>query len=87
MATGTRVLCADEASHNELMPPDSCLPSDDVKAWRDAIVSVHKEWKQRSTSDEHHVWPEADEALIGHAKSFDMSVFNQRTCDAYDSLV
>ena len=87
MATGTRVLCADEASHNELMPPDSCLASDDVKAWRDAIVSVHKEWKQRSTSDEHHVWPEADEALIGHAKSFDMSVFNQRTCDAYDSLI
>jgi len=48
---------------------------------------VHSEWKKRSASDEHHVWSKADEALIEHAKKFDMSVFNQRTCDAYDSLV
>lgn len=87
MATGTRVLCSDAASHNELMPIGSCLASDDAKAWSEAILAVHSEWEGRSASDEHHVWPKADEALVAHAKSFDMSVFNQRTSDAYGRLV
>lgn len=86
MATGTRVLCSNEASHNELMPEGSCLPADDVKAWRAALLDVHQGWKQRTSSDEKHRWPDADQALVAHAHSFDMNVYNQRTSDAYNTL-
>lgn len=86
MATGTRVLCSNEASHNELMPEGSCLPADDVVSWRAALLDVHQGWKQRTSSDEKHRWPDADQALVAHAHSFDMNVYNQRTSDAYNSL-
>ena len=86
MATGTRVLCSNEASHNELMPEGSCLPADDVEAWRAALLDVHQGWKQRTSSDEKHRWPDADQALVAHAHSFDMNVYNQRTSDAYNTL-
>lgn len=86
MATGTRVLCSNEASHNELMPEGSCLPADDVEAWRAALLDVHQGWKQRTSSDEKHRWPDADQALVAHAHSFGMNVYNQRTSDAYNTL-
>ena len=86
MATGTPVLCSNEASHNELMPDGSCLPADDVEAWRAALLDVHQGWKHRTCSDEHHRWPDADQALVSHAHSFDMNTYNQRTSDAYNSL-
>lgn len=86
MATGTPVLCSNEASHNELMPEGSCLPADDVEAWRAALLDVHQGWKQRTSSDEVHRWPDADQTLVTHAHSFDMNVYNQRTSDAYNSL-
>lgn len=86
MATGTRVLCSNEASHNELMPEGSCLPADDVVSWRAALLDVHQGWKQRTSSDEKHRWPDADQALVAHAHSFDMNVYNQRTSDAYNSF-
>lgn len=86
MATGTRVLCSNEASHNELMPEGSCLPADDVVSWRAALLDVHQGWKQRTSSDEKHRWPDADQALVAHAHSFDMNVYNQRTSDAYNTL-
>ena len=86
MATGTPVLCSNEASHNELMPEGSCLPADDAEAWRAALLGVHQGWKQRTSSDEIHRWPDANKALVTHAHSFDMKAYNQRTCDAYNSL-
>ena len=86
MATGTPVLCSNEASHNELMPDGSCLPADDVGAWRAALLGVHQGWKQRTSSDEVHRWPDPDKTLVAHAHSFDMKAYNQRTCDAYNSL-
>lgn len=86
MATGTPVLCSNEASHNELMPEGSCLPADNVEAWQAALLDVHQGWKQRTSSDDVHRWPDADQALVNHAHSFDMKTYNQRTGDAYNSL-
>ena len=86
MATGTPVLCADMPSHNELMPSGMCLPASDVNAWKEAILVVHAAWKERTASDKEHVWPTPDEALIEHAKTFSIEVFNQRTAEAYNRL-
>ncbi|MEJ6563386.1 MAG: glycosyltransferase [Euryarchaeota archaeon] len=84
MATGTPVLCADMPSHNELMPPGSCLSADETSEWQKRIAEVHSAWKDRSVSDSHHVWPEPDQTLIEHARTFDIGAFCQRTSDAYN---
>ena len=84
MATGTPVLCADMPSHNELMPAGSCLSANEVSEWQNAIAEVHLAWKVRSVSDSHHVWPEPNQTLIEHARTFDIAAFCQRTSDAYN---
>ena len=68
------------------MPEGACLPADDAEAWRAALLGVHQGWKQRTSSDEDHRWPDANKTLVAHAHSFDMKAYNQRTCDAYNSL-
>ena len=87
MASGTPVLCADMPSHNELMPSGMCLPANDLHAWQEAILAVHGAWKKRTALQNEHVWPTPDEALIEHAKTFSIEVFNQRTAEAYNRLL
>jgi glycosyltransferase involved in cell wall biosynthesis len=86
MATGTPVLCADEASHNELMPDGVCLPPNDVEAWQNAIVEVHASWRKRTASNEVHEWPAPETSLIEHAHSFSLEAYNHRTSEAYNRL-
>jgi len=47
MAAGQPVLASDRPAHNELMPESTCLPAEDMAAWRNAIVEVHRAWKAR----------------------------------------
>ena len=47
MAAGQPVLASDRPAHNELMPESTCLPAEDMAAWRNAIVEVHRAWKDR----------------------------------------
>ncbi len=47
MAAGQPVLASDLPAHNELMPESTCLPAEDMAAWRNAIVDVHRAWKAR----------------------------------------
>ena len=45
MAAGCKVLASDSAAHNEIIPNEYLLPVDELRAWIDAIESVHSEWK------------------------------------------
>ena len=81
MASGLPVLCSDLPSHNELMPEGYCLPSDDIEVWKNAVLRVHQNWKNRQESVR-----EFPEELIVHALKFDNSVFSSRMADAYNSL-
>jgi glycosyltransferase involved in cell wall biosynthesis len=47
MAAGQPVLASDRPAHNELMRESTCLPAEDMAAWRNAIVEVHRAWKAR----------------------------------------
>ena len=47
MAAGQPVLASDRPAHHELMPESTCLPAEDMAAWRNAIVKVHRAWKAR----------------------------------------
>jgi len=47
MAAGQPVLASDRPAHHELMPESTCLPAEDMAAWRNAIVEVHRAWKAR----------------------------------------
>jgi len=86
MATGTAVLCADFASHNELMPEGACLSGSDKQAWVAAIEHLHAAWKERTRDHDVHVWPSPDEALIEHAHSFSLRAYQERTSTAYSDL-
>ena len=44
MASGCKVLASDSAAHNEIIPNEYLLPVDELRAWIDAIESVHSEW-------------------------------------------
>ena len=77
MACGTKVLCSNLASHNELMPENSCIEADDIDAWRKAIVEIHSQWKQREGPID------ADQELIQYSRNFSMSAFNERMAEAY----
>ncbi len=81
MASGLPVLCSDLPSHNELMPKGYCLPSDDIEVWKNAVLKVHQNWKNRQEPVR-----EYPEDLIEHALKFDNSVFSSRMADAYNSL-
>ena len=80
MACGTKVLCSNLASHNELMPDTSCIAADDVAAWRKAIVEIHSPWKQSDGPIA------ADQELIQHSRNFSMSAFNERMAEAYSMM-
>ena len=80
MACGTKVLCSNLASHNELMPDNSCIAADDVAAWRKAIVEIHSQWKQSGGPIA------ADQELIQHSRNFSMSTFNERMAEAYSMM-
>ena len=80
MACGTKVLCSNLASHNELMPDNSCIAADDVAAWRKAIVEIHSQWKQSGGPIA------ADQELIQHSRNFSMSAFNERMAEAYSMM-
>ena len=77
MACGTKVLCSNLASHNELMPDNYCIEADDIDAWRKAIVEIHSQWKQREGPID------ADQELIQYSRNFSMSAFNERMAEAY----
>ena len=80
MACGTKVLCSDLASHNELMPASSCITADDILAWQNAIIAIHSQWKQRDGPII------ADEKLIEHSRNYSMSVFNGKMAEVYSNL-
>jgi len=80
MACGTKVLCSNLASHNELMPDDYCIEADDIVAWQKAIVELHSQWKQREGPID------ADQQLITHSRNFSMSTFNERMAEAYSMM-
>jgi len=80
MACGTKVLCSNLASHNELMPDDYCIEADDIVAWQKAIVELHSQWKQRSGPID------VDQQLIQHSRNFSMSTFNERMAEAYSMM-
>jgi len=86
MACGTPVLCSNLPSHNELMPDETCLPADDIEAWREAILAVFSNWKNRTKTDEEHTWPKPRTGLIEYATRFDQSRFCNRMAEVYDSL-
>jgi glycosyltransferase involved in cell wall biosynthesis len=86
MASGTPVLCSNLPSHNELMPDDTCLRPDDKEAWKEAILSVHSNWKNRTKNDAEHSWPKPRSGLIEFATRFDQSRFCARMAEVYDSL-
>ena len=44
MAAGCPVLAADKSAHNEIIPTRCLLPSNEIRAWCDAIESIHSEW-------------------------------------------
>jgi glycosyltransferase involved in cell wall biosynthesis len=80
MACGTKVLCSNLASHNELMPDDYCIEAGDIVAWQKAIVELHSQWKQR-------LGPiDADQQLIKHSRNFSMDTFNERMAEAYSMM-
>jgi len=80
MACGTKVLCSDIASHNELMPENSCIAADDIAAWHKAIVEIHSQWKQRGKPIS------ADEELIEHSRKYSMTIFNDKMAEVYSNL-
>ena len=86
MACGTPVLCSDLPSHNELMPDQTCIKADDTEAWKDAILSVHSNWKSRTKNDTQHVWPKPRTGLMEFASRFDQSQYCHRMAEVYDSL-
>ena len=45
MAAGCKVLASDSAAHNEIIPSNYLLPTDELRAWIDAIETVHSEWR------------------------------------------
>jgi hypothetical protein len=68
------------ASHNELMPDNSCIEAGDIDAWRKAIVEIHSQWKQREGPIA------ADQELIKHSRNFSMRAFNERMAEAYSMM-
>jgi len=80
MACGTKVLCSNLASHNELMPNDYCIEADDIAAWQRAIVEIHSQWKKTEGPID------ADQELIQHSRNFSMSNFNERMAEAYSMV-
>ena len=74
-------------SHNELMPDQTCIRADDIEAWKEAILSVHSNWKRRTKNDTNHVWPNPRTGLIEFASRFDQKRYCQRMAEVYDSLV
>ena len=86
MATGTPVLCSNLPSHNELMPENSCIDAADIEAWREAVLSVHSNWKSRSKGDVSRVWPTPRKGLIEFASHYDQRHFCRKMGEVYDSL-
>ncbi len=80
MACGTKVLCSDLASHNELMPVNACIAADDISAWQKAIVEIHSQWKQRGGPID------VDEELIEHSRNYSMTIFNDKMAEVYSNL-
>ena len=68
------------------MPDETCLPADDIEAWREAILAVFSNWKNRTKADEEHTWPKPRTGLIEYATRFDQSRFCNRMAEVYDSL-
>jgi len=81
LASGLPVLCSDLPSHNELMPEGYCLPAEDAVAWKNSIIEVYHNWKNRDGKAR-----EFPAKLVEHARTFDNSVFSSRMADAYNSL-
>ena len=81
LASGLPVLCADLPSHNELMPKGYCLPPEDIESWKDSIIEIYHNWKNRNGKVR-----DFPVELVEHAKKFDNSVFSSRMADAYNSL-
>ena len=81
LASGLPVLCADLPSHNELMPDGYCLPAEDIESWKDSIIEIYHNWKNRDGNIR-----DFPDELVEHAKKFDNSVFSSRMADAYNSL-
>lgn len=81
LASGLPVLCSDLPSHNELMPEGYCLPAEDAVAWKNSIMEIYHNWKNRDGEAR-----EFPAKLVEHARNFDNSVFSSRMADAYNSL-
>ena len=81
LASGLPVLCSDLPSHNELMPEGYCLPAEDAVAWKNSIMEIYHNWKNRDGEAR-----EFPVKLVEHARNFDNSVFSSRMADAYNSL-
>tara|TARA_B100001113_G_scaffold209036_1_gene171389 strand:- start:765 stop:1931 length:1167 start_codon:yes stop_codon:yes gene_type:complete len=81
LASGLPVLCSDLPSHNELMPEGYCLPAEDAVAWKNSIIEIYHNWKNRDGEAR-----EFPAKLVEHARNFDNSVFSSRMADAYNSL-
>ncbi|DAC26484.1 MAG TPA: glycosyltransferase [Candidatus Poseidoniales archaeon] len=81
LASGLPVLCADLPSHNELMPDGYCLPAEDIESWKDSIIEIYHNWKNRDGNIR-----DFPDEIVEHAKKFDNSVFSSRMADAYNSL-
>ena len=81
LSSGLPVLCSDLPSHNELMPEGYCLPAEDAVAWKNSIIEVYHNWKNRDGKTR-----EFPAKLVEHARTFDNSVFSSRMADAYNSL-
>ena len=45
MAAGCPVIASDLPAHNEIIPSNYLLPTDELRAWIDAIETVHSEWR------------------------------------------
>jgi len=64
MAAGCPVIASDSAAHNEIIPKNSLLPIDELRAWVDAFERVHTDWKKNIGEPRRH-----NLNLIEHIKS------------------
>lgn len=64
MAAGCPVIASDSAAHNEIIPKNSLLPIDELRAWVDAFERIHTDWKKNVGEPRHH-----NLNLIEHVRS------------------
>lgn len=81
MAAGQPVLASDRPAHNELMPEGTCLPADDLDAWRQAVAGVHAAWKTRAGA-----WRSPVPELMGHVAFLAPERFHRDMVAAWDEI-